>query len=87
MGAEQNEYSDTNPKTSIIEPYAKSGGKGSTTIEEECLKYSYVSLKTLPRAFNYNSIVTISSANVVPRIIIFKANVNAKIRLRYKQEY
>ena len=37
MGAEQNEYSDTNPKTSIIEPYAKSGGKGSTTIQEECL--------------------------------------------------
>ena len=37
MGAEQNEYSDTNPKISIIEPYAKSGGKSSTAAQEECL--------------------------------------------------
>ena len=35
MGAEQNDYSDTNPKNSIIEPYAKSGGKVSTAAQEE----------------------------------------------------
>ena len=36
MGAEQNDYSETNAKTSIIEPYAKSRGKGTTDVQEEC---------------------------------------------------
>ena len=39
MGAEQNDYSDTNPKTSIIEPYAKSGGKESFAFEDNDVNF------------------------------------------------